>query len=289
MKMTRRAVIAFVVLLAGFFLSFDYISADAHRIWPVNSGAFRQSGEAQLPNEQAPPPDVIPLPFGESQDLYQSEGSDKADSSVTVNVPQDVQTIEDKADLDSILLLVNKTNQLPADYVPFDLTETKISFAPGVVPSKKLMRQEAAQALEELFKEAESQNIKLYAVSGYRSFETQRQIYTNKVAAVGQAMADQVVAYPGRSEHQTGLAMDVINQEGTGQQLTKDFAETPEGKWVHEHAYDFGFIIRYPLGKEDITGYCYEPWHLRYVGRETAQNVKDRELTLEEYLHNKLQ
>ena len=284
MKKTGRAAIVFAVLLAGFFLCFDYISAGVHKVRPVNNAVFPQPDDVELSYRQIAKPDGIPLSNEEPRDLYQSEGSDKADPSESLKVWQDAQTIEDSEELDSILLLINKAYQLPADYVPSDLRETMIRFAPGVAPGKKLMREEAARALEDLFKAAEAQNIKLYGVSGYRSFETQRQIYTNKVAAVGQAIADLFVAYPGRSEHQTGLAMDLINQEGTGQQLTKDFAETPEGKWVYDHACEFGFIIRYPPGKEDITGYSYEPWHLRYVGMEAAQIMKDQELTLEEYL-----
>ncbi|HET7615667.1 MAG TPA: M15 family metallopeptidase, partial [Bacillales bacterium] len=95
--------------------------------------------------------------------------------------------------------------------------------------------------------------------------------------------ANQVSARPGQSEHQTGLSMDISTPE-IGVDLDQNFGETKAGKWVAAHAADFGFILRYPKGKEDITGYEYEPWHLRYVGKKPAKTIMENHLTLEEYL-----
>jgi D-alanyl-D-alanine carboxypeptidase len=102
----------------------------------------------------------------------------------------------------------------------------------------------------------------------------------------GEEVANKTTAYPGQSEHQTGLAMDV-SSASVNYQLLESFGETTEGIWLAENAPDFGFIIRYPKGKEEITGYSYEPWHLRYLGIETALQVSARGITYEEYLANK--
>jgi len=185
---------------------------------------------------------------------------------------------------ENFLILVNREHEVPKDYVPKDLVEVNVRFSPGTAIQQKMMQKTAAEALEALFDQAQNEGIKLYGVSGYRSYDYQKMIYERKVNAVGKTEADKYVAYPGQSEHHTGLAMDVINEEGVSELLTANFGETKEGQWLEENAHKFGFIIRYPEGKEHITGYNYEPWHLRYVGKEAAQIIKSRGLVLEEYL-----
>jgi len=183
---------------------------------------------------------------------------------------------------DSLLVLVNKERNLPADYVPDDLTVPAVPFSFSGDNPKKYMRQAAATALEELFAASEEAGLELYAVSGYRSYATQKAIFENKAASRGEAEANRTSARPGQSEHQTGLAMDVTcRQVNFG--LETEFGTTPEGEWLAENAYKYGFIIRYEQGKEDITGYSYEPWHLRYLGKPTAADVFARGVTLEEY------
>lgn len=186
--------------------------------------------------------------------------------------------ITDANELSSILLLVNRNNALSADYVPQDLVSVDVRFSPNAVSSRKKMRKEAADALTELFKGADQEGITLYGVSGYRSYQTQKAIYESKVRAAGQAEADRFVAKPGKSEHQSGLAMDVTNSDGLNKTLSQEFGDTPEGIWLKENAYRFGFIIRYQQNKENSTGYSYEPWHIRYVGKEAAEKIYNRGL-----------
>lgn len=183
---------------------------------------------------------------------------------------------------DNILVLVNKNQSLPADYVPKDLTIPDVPFSFEGDFDKKYLREEAAHALEELFTAAEAENVEIFAVSGYRSYETQYGIYNSYLKKWGEEKTNAVSAIPGHSEHQTGLAMD-ISSRSAALDLTEEFGETPEGQWVKEHASEHGFIIRYPQDGEVITGYQYEPWHLRYVGKEVASYIHEHDLTLEEF------
>jgi D-alanyl-D-alanine carboxypeptidase len=131
--------------------------------------------------------------------------------------------------------------------------------------------------------EARRHDIVFVMTTAYRSYEFQSMLYNNYVAQDGQAAADRYSAKPGHSEHQTGLAVDV-SCASVNFELRVAFADTKEGKWLSENAHLFGFIIRFPEGKEEITGYQYEPWHLRYVGLVAAEYIYVHELTLEEYL-----
>lgn len=178
---------------------------------------------------------------------------------------------------DSLLVLVNKKRHLPKGYLPKNLVTPRISSAKQI-----MMRSDAARALEQLFAEADSDKVHLVGISGYRSCDTQRKIYTSSMAARGKDHTSRFVAFPGSSEHQTGLAIDVASKKQ--QDLTSSFEKTDEGRWLLENAARFGFIIRYPKGKEKITGYAYEPWHIRYVGKKAAKEIMERKLTLEEYL-----
>ncbi|OOE04477.1 peptidase M15 [Anoxybacillus kestanbolensis] len=184
---------------------------------------------------------------------------------------------------DNILALVNKEQQLPADYKPADLVVPNVPFTfKETDVEKRHMRAEAAKALEAMFTAAKQQQVLLYAVSGYRSYERQQQLFTFEVQRLGEEKAVVAVAMPGKSEHQTGLAMD-ITSPSVQYAITPAFGDTREGKWVAEHAHEFGFIIRYPKGKEHITKYQYEPWHLRYVGVKAAKIIYEKQITLEEY------
>jgi len=181
------------------------------------------------------------------------------------------------------LILVNKHHTIPANYIPNDLIEPNVPFSFQGKDPKRQMRQVAAHALEQLFKVANENKIELYAQSGYRSFERQKAIFAYNANKKGKSVANQTSAIPGQSEHQTGLAMDVTSKE-VHFDLIEGFAQTKEGEWLTKEAPKYGFIIRFPKGKEQITGYQYEPWHLRYVGREIAEEITDKGITLEEYL-----
>lgn len=185
---------------------------------------------------------------------------------------------------DSYEVLVNRKRSMPEDYVPSDLVSfTDVPTCLGD-PEVNQMRKDACAALTELFDAAKTETgIQLYARSGYRSYSTQIALYNRYVQNHGQAEADTFSAKPGQSEHQTGLTVD-ITSASMNMELDEPFGDTDEGKWVAENAYKYGFIIRYPKGKDDITGYMYEPWHLRYLGKELAKEVFDSGLTFDEFM-----
>lgn len=177
----------------------------------------------------------------------------------------------------SYYLLVNKSNPLSPKYVPKNLTEPAIPFSAPYKDEKRLLNKTAAREVQRLFTQAALDHISLVGISGYRSFHRQKELYEDALKRKSCA-----VAPPGTSEHQTGLALDVscprINLK-----LEESFAETPEGIWLSRHAPLYGFIIRYPKKKENITGYPWEPWHIRYVGEPLALYLSMTGLTLDEY------
>lgn len=182
----------------------------------------------------------------------------------------------------SLTVFVNKEYSLPKDYIPADLVIPDVLFNINHYDEKKLLRQEAATALEQLFQSAQEDHIILCGISGYRSYKRQNEIYTKNIATKGAAYTNQYSAKPGYSEHQTGWSIDV-SASCINYRLDAAFGGTPEGQWLAKHCHLFGFIIRYPENKSEITGYAYEPWHIRYVGVELATYLMKNELTLEEY------
>lgn len=181
------------------------------------------------------------------------------DESLTIPVTvRELRVVDGCTYVDDILV-ANKTYSLPSDYDP------------GLLPVTE-------EAFEELCNTAAQQGLDIYQGSGYRDYDFQVTVYNSMVNGYSKEYADTWSARPGHSEHQTGYTIDcnTIDNEG--------FADTAEGKWLAAHCHEFGFIIRYPLGKEDITGYSYESWHIRYVGKEHAAAIHEQGLTLEEYL-----
>ncbi|ESU30170.1 hypothetical protein G3A_23245 [Bacillus sp. 17376] len=182
--------------------------------------------------------------------------------------------------------LVNKIFGLPENYIPADLVRPSVPFSFGDAKlEKSLIRVEAADALEKMFAGARNDGIELAAVSGYRSYGRQEALFNAEVNKVGEEKALQAVARPGSSEHQTGLTMD-ISSKTNNFNLNEQFGSTKEGVWLAHNAHKYGFILRYPKGKEGITGYMYEPWHFRYVGVKAATEIYENEWTLEEYFEN---
>lgn len=184
---------------------------------------------------------------------------------------------------DSVLVLVNKQHALPEGYKPSDLAEPDVPFLFKEHLEKRLMRKEAAAALEKLFAGARQDGIELAGVSAFRSFSTQRAVFGQYVRQDGEDKARSYSAVPGTSEHQTGLAIDLSGRSGACA-ATDCFDGTPEARWIAEHSYEYGFILRYPKGQEALTGYQYEPWHIRYVGVKPAADIFKQHLTLEQYL-----
>lgn len=187
---------------------------------------------------------------------------------------------------DDLLVLVNKQNSLPEDYEPSDLVAPNIPFSFEEDIPKRYVRKAAARGLEKLFAAAKEEQIELLGASGYRSYSRQEAIFASNVAQKGGKEARRVSAEAGQSEHQTGLAMDVTSRY-VGYDLIEEFGETKEGIWLKDNAHKYGFIIRYPKGMEDKTGYIYEPWHIRYVGKDVATAIYENGYILEQYLANK--
>lgn len=167
------------------------------------------------------------------------------------------------------LIVVNKTYNLPSNFAPNNLSTIN-----GYIKVVDYVK----DAFNELTSDSKSLGLNIYASSGYRSYNDQNYIYNNYVRLDGQEKADTYSARAGYSEHQTGLAIDVNT-------INASFANTSESKWLKDNCYKYGFIIRYPEGKENITGYMYEPWHIRYVGKEFAIKLyNDGDwITIEEY------
>ena len=182
---------------------------------------------------------------------------------------------------DEYLVLVNRKYSLEENYEPNDLVIPNIPLQTSSDMTAHV-RYEVASELEKMFNDAKKDNINLIGISGYRSCDYQTTVYNDAVANEGNIAADNYVAHPGHSEHQTGLAIDVLSDEYSN--LDEGFENTEAFKWLSENISNYGFIIRYPKGKEDITGYSYEPWHLRYVGKNAAKEIIENQLTLEEYL-----
>jgi zinc D-Ala-D-Ala carboxypeptidase len=181
-----------------------------------------------------------------------------------------------------IPVLVNKDNKLPDNYQPSDLIYPDIPFTFAQKAEKRQMRAEAGAAIEKLFAGAKQQGVHLLGVSAYRSYASQTALFNYYVNQDGYEAARTYSAVPGTSEHETGLAIDVTGGDGTC--AAEDcFEGTKEAGWLQDHAAEYGFIIRYPKGKDSITGYQYEPWHLRYVGKAIAKEIMSRGITLEEY------
>lgn len=178
------------------------------------------------------------------------------------------------------LMLVNKKKPLNLDYEPENLVKPNVKFLSSTNEESRQMDETAAKALEELFQGAKEENITLLGSSAYRSYKSQVRVLNDEISSKGVNYANKYVAKPGKSEHQSGLAIDITNE-------ARCFDKTStEARWLANNAHRFGFILRYLEGKEDITGYNYEPWHIRYVGKDAAKEIHERNITLEEYLND---
>lgn len=182
-------------------------------------------------------------------------------------------------DVDGLLFLANRQYMVSEAYEPEDL---EMSDVPGQV---RRLRPAAAAALREMFQACKAETgVQLLSISGYRSYDKQKGIYQRKLRSVKKnvAKAQEYVAPPGASEHQLGVAMDVGQKHKVN--LEVSFAKTEGAKWCRENCWRFGFILRYDEPWEKVTGYKYEPWHFRYVGKEYAKEIYDANIPLETWL-----
>lgn len=285
----RKKIKRIKILLAGIIIVFVAIISIDNFIYPfLTSEAATSNGEGvadwSVNKEGQDLSDVSILETDPNQEddlvSIDNDKEKKANKSISsrINTNKRVTTLNPN----SITALVNKQIFLPDDYEPEDLVIPDIKFSFKSYHQKKLMREEAARALEDLFNASDIEGLSLRAVSGYRSYDRQYDLFTSNVKRSGLERTLRTSAMPGCSEHQMGLAMDV-STKSVSYLLNTKFANTPEGKWLADNSYKYGYIIRYPEGKEDITGYSYEPWHIRYVGIQLAKELYDEDLTLEEY------
>lgn len=196
--------------------------------------------------------------------------------------PQGFDTSQHSIDTPgSLWWIVNKERPMALDYTPPNLVvpEIKLRWAP--IAESMHVSQSIVSALESLYKSSRDAGFDMMLISGYRSAQTQKELYDGYVSSLGKAEADRFSAPPGTSEHQTGLVVDWGRSDNECE-LDACFGDTPEGKWLAAHAHEHGFIIRYPKGKESVVGYMYEPWHLRYVGPQLAAELYKTQLTMEE-------
>lgn len=177
--------------------------------------------------------------------------------------------------LNKIYILTNKYLYMPSNYIPDNLENINPKYANG---TKKLVK-EAKIMFEKMVEDASNDGYTIRVISAYRSYEYQNILYNKYVDKDGISLADTYSARPGYSEHQTGLVVDIDNIKTD----YNNFESTNEFNWMQENAYKYGFILRYPKGKENITGYTYESWHYRYVGKEIAKYIKKHDITFDEY------
>ena len=211
---------------------------------------------------------------------YYTEDSDQtithAVAMVNVGANKDHYTDVKKTDTSKDeLILVNKYNQLPKDYAPEDLKDISVQYCYG----DNEVSNEVYQKYISMYNAAKEEDLYLIITSAFRDYEFQDQLWNQYAKSQGEEWADSVAARAGHSEHQTGLTLDIVTYNSN----MNEFENTDEFKWLQKHAHEYGFIMRYPKDKEDITGYDYESWHYRYVGVETATKIHELGITYDEY------
>lgn len=212
---------------------------------------------------------------------YSEKNKKKSNTEIVaiINTHQEENAYEEIKESDTskdVLLNVNKYYKLNEDYEPLELTNIPLQYAYANNKLSKI----ANDAFINMWNAAKNDNLSLIVNTSYRTYKTQETMYENTKAVSGGRTADTTVARPGHSDHQTGLSIDVFE---INYQSMATFKESPAYTWLKENAYKYGFIERYPEGKENITGFTYEPWHWRYVGEEAAKRIQEENITFDEY------
>lgn len=212
---------------------------------------------------------------------YQKENPEKStyDTIAMINIQANLEWYENAKEADTSkdnLLLVNKFNFLSKEYTPKNLVKVSNQHCYG----EQQITEEAYEAFKNMFNKAKEENIKFFINSSYRNYQSQEETYNSLKKMYGSSRADNQAARPGHSEHETGLAFDIFSPGNTS---TGNFQDGEAYKWLKENAHKYGFIERYPEGKEYLTGYNYESWHWRFVGVDIASKIKEEEITYDEY------
>ncbi|GAA4475142.1 hypothetical protein GCM10023190_10150 [Enteractinococcus fodinae] len=244
---------------------FGIAGAEASAQPPQTPSTQADSHEPAAPQTS----DVASAPENVDEDAG-LDPTDQDDTETGQPAEEDDPVVPDVDTPESVTVIVNKLRPLPEDFVPEDLVELPAEFSQDTVE----LREEAAEATEKLFAAAHEDGIDLTVISAYRSFEYQQELYEGYTAQHGTDRTNEMSARPGHSEHQTGLAIDVDTPDGA-HTLQQSFGETQAGQWLAEHADTYGFVIRYPQGAHEVTGFQYEPWHLRYFGEDYAQQIME--------------
>lgn len=261
------AVLLAVVVLSGLLLGSGVL-------------AVEESSPAELEAAQTVPVLEESVPTEETASS-EAAAAETTSPEAEAWLEKDVALLEESSDLEQMPLLVNLWNPLPEDYtVELEKLDNGLQIAA-----------EARPALEQMLSDCEAAGLDVTVCSAYRTESTQNRLYQNKIArlrAAGYsreealAEAGRWVAPPGTSEHQTGLAVDIMATDYPV--LDEKQAQTAEQQWLMEHCWEYGFILRYPTDKSSVTGIGYEPWHYRYVGQEVAADIYARGICLEEYI-----
>ncbi|MBP0986123.1 MAG: M15 family metallopeptidase [Oscillospiraceae bacterium] len=258
MRAYRKIFIAAVILMMAVVLSSCTGEIAGSSLWELAVAAGIPADTADGYFERPQNFDVTVPQSGEPRFTHTGSNAESLQKQQVTSKGYIIEEIDGVTYVGGILI-ANKTYIVPKSYNPGGLTD------------------ECSAAFSAMRSAAAKDGINLFIASGFRSYSSQTSIYWNYVAKRGMETADTFSARPGHSEHQTGLAMDLNS-------ISDSFGETAEGMWLATHAHEYGFILRYPKGKSDITGYKYEPWHFRYIGVDMAKEVYDSGLTLEEFL-----
>lgn len=268
-------------LLIGCVLIISNVMSKNEDFEKTNSGEFIE--ESDLVDETELAYKAVPYFKEQYYDRYMDfakKNSDKLIEDIVwmVNANLDMPAYEFDVPIPEYTetVIVNKYHKVEDGYMPEDLT----------LIDEQQLRQPAAAAFIKMRNAALSENLKISVASGYKSIEEQSVLYSDSLQNDALENAERYTARPGYSEHHTGLAVDLV-----GTQEEKDvFIATAEYSWIKEHCYEYGYIIRYPEGAEDITGFDAQPWHIRYVGEEISRDMKDKDIaTYEEYYAKYLQ
>lgn len=235
---------------------------------PSSTVEIAGSGDPEPSEERSVEPD--PQPTAEASRIESKLSESQPSPEPTKAQDAEEPIPEDLESPDSMTVIVNKLRPLPEDFAPDDLVELPDQMGTDTYE----LREPAAEAAKELFAAAREDGIELTVVSAYRSYAYQQELYDNYIAEHGSEVTNEMSAMPGHSEHQTGLALDVDSPDGQ-HTLQQSFGDTEAGQWLAEHAHEYGFVIRYPQDAQEITGFSYEPWHLRYFGEQYAKHIAE--------------
>lgn len=230
---------------------------------------------------------ILVLPAAKKQNNQVATSPPKNHQSQPITPPVAKAPSYSLSDPSSIWVVVNKQRPLqPKTYAPAHLVIPDIPMRPSITYDEEHVSAVMAPALEQMVNAASAQGINLNLQSGYRSYSFQVSLYNRYVSEQGQIVADEQSARPGYSEHQTGLAADLGSPDTPACEVAQCFGNTPAGEWLAANADKYGFIVRYPEGEQQITGYEYEPWHVRYVGTYLSTQMHNKGITtLESYFH----